>query len=527
MGFAAVDRKRKKGYPVRILFICPKMQLYLSFGNMHPSGILNLATFLQHEGHEVQIYERNIDSKSLSQTMEAFQPDVVSCTLMFMQQIEDMKIVCRELRVSYPDIPILCGGMSVSIFPELILQEGLADYVGIGEGEYTFFELLEVVNGKRNPSTVQSLVYLDENGQPVHTPLRPFADLSDFPIPDFSLLPMEKYYAYYPEAPHSIHVIASKGCPFQCTFCFNAAYHRCKHRARRSELVLREIELLVSDCGADGIMFFDELWGTDKEELRAYCNGIAALSKKLKKPIRFFCETRFGVLSPEDLQLMADSGCWMIAFGLESGSPELLKHIQKNYPMDRVEVDIENCKKAGISVTLFTISGFPGETPAQIKQTIHSLFRLNPTLFTAGPFYVYPGSKEYDRLVEAGRITVPKNLDEWAQFGQERHFLEKNYSEIPDRDLKVIHYFFYWRVLFQNRKDKTTGRLDYIKLGVRRVLDFVGQKGFFQFFVKHFRLLLYAVWYAHAYPGIRKKYDLYARNFGKKDWDDLGHLDQK
>ena len=512
---------------MRVLFISPKTQLLLTLGDMPPSSILSLASFVQQKGHKVHIYERSMDKKSLSQTLEAFQPDVVSCTLMFTQQIEDMKLVCRELRSLRPHLPILCGGLSASLFPELILQEGLADYVGIAEGEYTFVELLEVVNGQRGPSTVQSLVYLDEEGKPIHTPLRPFADLSDFPDTDFSLLPMEKYFAFYPDAPHSAAVVASKGCPYQCTFCFNAAYHRCKYRVRDRAAVMREIERLVLDFGADGIVFVDELWGVNRDDLRAYCNGIADLSKRLNKPIRFFCETRFGALSYEDLKLMADSGCWMIAFGLESGSPEVLSRIQKNYPLDRVEADMENCKKVGIATTLFTISGLPGETPAQVKQTIHAIFRLNPSIFTAAPFYISPGTKEYHELIDAGRLKAPQNLEEWKKFTVERLFVEENYSEIPDRELKVIHHFFSWRMLFQNRKDQKIGWLEYVLLGVRRVFAFVGREGFFRFFVSNSRMLLYTLWYAHAYPGIRKKYDLYARNFGRKDWDDLAHLDQK
>jgi len=309
------------------------MQLYVGFSNMAPTAALNLASFMQREGHAVRIYERNIDKKSVLHALDAFKPDVIVCTLMFARQIRDMQAVCREVRALRPDLPVLCGGLMASHFPELILKEGLADYVGVGEGEYTLLELLEVVSGQREASTVQSLVYLDRDGEPVHTPLRPFADLGDFPETDFSLLPMDKYFAYYPESPRTLMVYASKGCPCQCTFCFNASYNRCQYRTRRRKTVLREIETLVRDYGADGFFFLDELWGCDKKELRAYCDELVALSEKLGKPIRWVCETHIGMMDFEDLERMARAGCFMIPFGVESGSPEILARIKRDTPL--------------------------------------------------------------------------------------------------------------------------------------------------------------------------------------------------
>jgi len=510
---------------MRILFVNPRTQTNLVQGNTPPTAVLALASFMRREGHQVRIYERNIDKKSVSRTLDEFNPDVIACTLMFAMQIADMQAVCARVRALRPGLPILCGGVMASIIPELLLMEGLADYVGIAEGEHTLLELLEVVRGQREPSAVQSLVYLDQTGQPVRTPLRPFADLSDFPETDFTLLPMEKYFGFNPESPRTLTVFASKGCPGQCTFCINASYHRCQYRARKRETVLREIETLVSRHGAGGINFIDETWGVDKEDLRAYCDGIAALSEKLGRRIGWACETRIGVLDPGDLERMARAGCRRVCFGLESGSPEILARMRKGYPIKRIETDINNCKAAGIGVMPFFIFGFPGETPAQARQTVHTIFRLNPDfLFGIGLYYASPGTADYNALVSSGRLSPPRDLAGWAKLG-ERISLGENHSAVPDRELKVIRGFFYWRVLFQGRGNRKTGRLAYAKTGLRRVADMIGRKGSFQFFLGHFRLALGIVWYSCAYPGIRKKYDLHARSFGRKDWDDLSHLD--
>jgi len=488
-------------------------------------AVLSLASFIQAQGHQVRIHERNLDDISLSRVLNEFRPEVVVFTLMFAQQLADMQNAHKQLRAERPELPVLCGGQMASLIPELLLREGLTDYVGIGEGEYTLLELLEVIEGRREPATVQSLVYLDANGAPVHTPLRPFADLSEFPDTDFTLLPTEKYDISLPgDLNRGLTVYASKGCPSKCTFCYNAAYHRCQYRLRPRESVMREIEALVTTYNAEGIIFVDDLWGLRKEDLRAYCDFFVALSARLGRTIWWACETRIGVLSREDLRHMADAGCKAIMIGLESGSPEVLKRIKKGYPLNRVVSDFENCATAGIATMADAIFGIPGETPTQIKQTIHTIFRLNPTIYAVGMFIATPGSEEYSKLATAGKLTPPATISDWADFG-ERFFLGGNYSAIPNRELNVIHSFFLWRQLFQNRKDGRTGRLDIFKYGLRRVLDGIGHKGYLAHFAKFLRLLLVVVWYSHAYPGIKKKYDLSARNFGRKDWDDLAHLD--
>ena len=508
---------------MRILFIYPRMLINVGNGNMLPTAALSLASFMQQEGHVVRVCDRSIDRGSVSQVIDAFQPDVLACTLMFAQQIADMQAVCREVRALRPGLPILCGGLTASLIPETILKEGLADYVGVGEGEYTLLELLEVVSGQREPSTVQSLVYLDRDGQPARTPLRPFADLGDFPETDFSLLPMDKYFAYYPQAPRTMSVYASKGCPGHCTFCLNAAYHRCQYRPRKRETVMRELEALAADYGADGFAFFDELWGMDKQDLRAYCDDIAALSAKLGRPVRWVCETRVGMLDLEDLERMARAGCFLILFGMESGSPEILERMKKGYPLERLETDINNCKLVGISTMPTAILGFPGETPAQIRQTVHLIFRLNPTFYSTSLFSAIPGTAEYNRLVSAGRLTPPTDLAGWAAWESDRT-LPANYAAVPDRELKVINCFFQWRMLFQNRGDRKTGRLDYLGMALRRAAGKIGRKGAFAFFLKHLRFAFHVAWHYYAYPGIRRKYDLYPRSFGRRDWDDLSHL---
>jgi len=124
---------------VRILFVYPKMTLNLALGNMPPIAVLSLASFIQREGHRVRIYERNIDGQSLSRAVEGFKPDAAVLTLMFAQQIADMQAVCEELRASFPALPILCGGLTASLIPDLILRDsGQQVKIGVLNREWEF-----------------------------------------------------------------------------------------------------------------------------------------------------------------------------------------------------------------------------------------------------------------------------------------------------------------------------------------------------------------------------------------------------
>ncbi|MCL2023399.1 MAG: B12-binding domain-containing radical SAM protein [Oscillospiraceae bacterium] len=505
---------------MRVLAVFPKTPPTLVYSATIPSGTLALSSFLKAQGHEVFLLDREVNRKKLKKVLDEFQPEVVCITLLSGLQIDDMIYVAKTAKEQ--GLPVLCGGQMASAIPEQVLLTGFVDYVGFGEGEYTTLELLEVLQGKRARESVKGIFYLDEQKRLVETEFRPFADLSDFPKYDFSLLHnVASYYTSKPFASKIIRVCYAKGCPYNCAFCFNDRYYRRCYRRRPKELVLEEIRELVQEHGADGINFSDEIWGVDKEDLREFCSKI----KEQNLPYKWMCETRIGQLTREDMKVMRDAGCREVFYGIESGSPEVLERIQKNYDIKRMNETFENMRQLDLITLAAIIIGFPDETCGQLKQTVHAFFRVNPRYTLLTYYTVIPGTALQQQLVEHGRIKSSMNiLDYRFAFGEEGNKFT-NYSQIPTRELRVVHAFFNWHMVFNNKsQDKDAGIFKNIGAIVNHTLHNIKKHSLLKALRTiwdGFAFVCTITYYSHAYPKIRKKYDLYAKNFGRQNWDDL------
>ena len=501
---------------MRVLFIRPQAGFHIAFSPQPPLGPLALASFLQARGHTVRIFDDQIE-RNLMKAVAEFAPDAVAVTLLCESMIPSALQASRALKAL--GLPVFWGGHMASAIPEEIARSGYVDYVGISEGEYTMLELLEVAQGKRAPETVLGIAYVDENGDYHRTPDRPFADLREFPPLDFSLIPVERYLSNFPFSNSQFLIMASKGCVFRCTFCSNDDYHRCQRRMYAREVIFHQVKTLAENYKVDGILFSDELFGADKQELGAFCQSMEDLGLGLT----WGAQTAIGILTREDMKMMHEAGCRLLEFGLESGSAEVRKNLHKYYDASKIDETFRNCREIGILTMANFIVGLPDETPEQVRETIRLFFRIHADVVSTTFYTPIPGSQLYKTLVDSGRLIPKKTLEEMECNPMEWQTLSQNFSRIPDKELQVIKNFNHWQVVF-GRKQKTTGfkRDSVLKTGVSNLLAYlrsVGLRGLARGFWESARLFCTVAWYAHAYPAIRKKYDLYARNFGRTDWD--------
>jgi len=503
---------------MRILFFRPKSGYYPGLSPQPPLGSLALASFAQMKGHTVRIFDRQANHGSFMKAVASFQPDVVAVTLTVESMIPDAIRVSRGLKER--GLPVLWGGHMASAIPEEIVRSGYVDYVGISEGEYTLMELLEVLEGKRTPDTVRGIAYVDENGVYRRTEDRSFADLADFPPLDYSLIPVERFHTKTPYANRAFTVIASKGCPFSCTYCFNHEFHRCQLREYPRDIVFQQIKTLKENYHVNGIMFPDELFGINKQQMRLFCKEM----KCTYPGITWGTETKIGTLSREDLELIYNAGCRALSFGVESGNAEMRKKLHKHYDEAKLYETFRNCHEIGIMTLANIMIGLPDETSEQLRDTVRLYFRAHPHVVSTALFTAIPGTQIYRSLEADGRISpIKKTLDEIGKAAKERQHLTKNYSKVPDKDLLVVMHYFHWQVVF-GKKVKVQGmkQESMINWGIVNMLGLlrsVGVSGIARWFWESVKLFCTVAWYAHAYPSIRKKYDLSAKNFGRTDWD--------
>lgn len=463
-------------------------------------GLLSIATYLISFGHEARIYDRAVEKGSVRKHLNDFEPDIVgiSAPASFDDALKVSKIVSKR------NIPVVWGGQVTSLIPEIVLKCEAVDYVIGGEGEITMLALINAIENGTSLYDVDGLVFKDK-GQTIKNKERAFADLSELPIIDFSLVDPTKYWIANAKYNKLLFVYTSKGCPFECAYCYNSCLSKGVWRERPMEYVLSEIKYLIDNHGMEGVYFTDDLLFPNRAYLQMFCKSI------IDSGLEFVwsSDARADFCTEDDLLLMYEAGCRWIFFGIESGSEEMQIKIRKRLNLEKAKETIDFCNKIGITTTTSFILGFADETEDEIRETIKYAKSINSDSKIAFKFKPIPKSKLYEDLVKANKIAEPQTLKDCKNFTW-MDALFHNYSKVPDKDLKVISSYFYLSLLKTGKKDNKpesrgwTKRLfiqsiDILKRGTFKsvLLLFLSAKEFFEI-----------LFYATFFPGVRKKYGL-------------------
>ena len=488
---------------MNILLINPSVG-FLPSTQPAPLGLLSIGSYLKAHGCQVRLYDRNIEKTPLAQVMETFRPDAAGVSVISTQPLADGAAVSRALRAQ--GIPVVWGGQMASVVPELILREGAADYIVVGEGEVVFRALLRAIERKEDLSRVNGIVYLDETGSACRTPEPGFADLADFPVIDWSLTDPKKYFRSHMCCTKMTFLYRSKGCYSRCTFCSNESFHHCQYRKRPDAHVLAEIKELAEEHGLNGVEFADELFGVNKRELYEFCDGLRDLNLEFV----WGCSTRLNHMTREDLQYMYGAGCRWIFYGVESGSPDMLLRIKKGINLDKIDREFRDCREIGIAAYAGFIIGLPDETEDQLRDTARLMLRLETNFINTLMFYPIPGSALYNELVESGRLVPPGALQGLGAFSLFQQ-MSANYSNVPLRDLYVVQSFFHWRGFFGKNRLPGAKQHEFARKTIVSSLRQITKLGFLpmcKYAFSSVKMFLSIAWYRFAYPGIRKKYGL-------------------
>lgn len=472
-----------------------------------PLGLLSIASHLQNCGHLVKLLDRTATAVDYKKEIGAFEPDIIGISFLSTKATQDVVKISDYAHSK--GIPVIFGNTLSSATSDLLLNDGYADYVGIGEGEFTFEELLKALENKTPISEVKGLAYKEE-GKIIYTEPRPFADGAQLPVVDWTLVDPLRYAQPIYGCKKMTFVYASKGCTANCSFCFNKTFHNQNRRKRPYDNVVKEIRDLVENYGFDGIFFGDELWSANRSELYENCRALKAMAL----PFAWGCHLRIGMFNQEDYHFMYDCGCRWIFYGVESGSEKILKKINKGIKPDSVVETIKMTCEAGIMTLPYFIIGFPEEDEEDLRQTVKLIKAIKP-YSNAKAFFLSPliGTKLHTELIEKN---VVKKVENTLRLDTQWNELQKNYSEVSDRDLKVIRSHIVWWSITNNVKNvksaeqQSRSYLHPLKVLIS-VLSSVRQNGIKRVVPN----MLYSAWEVQKilfnitfFPKIKKKYDL-------------------
>jgi radical SAM superfamily enzyme YgiQ (UPF0313 family) len=338
--------------------------------------------------------------------------DAVGVSVMFSQQWPDVEALLTELRRRRPNIFLFAGGEHPSATWKYLLARGPLDACVLGEGEETVVALADSFDGKLDE--VAGLAWR-KDGVPHLNPARPrIRDVDKVARPAWHLFPVERYLSrglgHGVDIGRSLPMMATRGCPYRCTFCSSPNMWTTRYYLRSPGDVVDEIAELAQQYRVTNIDFEDLTAIIRRDWILAFC---AELERRgLKITYQLPSGTRSEALDAEVLAALWRTGCRNITYAPESGSPETLRIIKKKLHPERVLASMREAKRLGLSLKANLMIGLPEESRAQIWETLRFGMRaawIGVDDLPLFPFSPYPGTELYDQLLAEGRLPPPDN----------------------------------------------------------------------------------------------------------------------
>jgi len=338
--------------------------------------------------------------------------DIIALSCMFSQEWIFVKKIIESIGKKFPGKIIIVGGEHVNAMPEEILKASPEiDCCALGEGEETIVDIAR--NFPQNARLIAGIVYRDSNGKINRNEKRPrIKNLEDIPRPNWDIFPIENYlagnYSQGINAGRSIPILATRGCPFQCTFCSNKDMWTQRYYTRSPEDVIDEIKSYIEKYKINTVEFFDLTAIIDKDWIVQF--GKLLKENDLDISWSLPSGTRSESLDEEVTKLLGETNCKYLVYAAESGSPRILKYVKKEVDLDRMLKSMKSAKKNGLSLRCNLMLGIPIEERIDVLKTIWFQVKLAWIGVDDAPLYMfspYPGTVLYKYLREIGKVPEP------------------------------------------------------------------------------------------------------------------------
>lgn len=393
-----------------------------------PLGLAYIAACLEKNGFT------NIEVVDYSVEPKAYLPkaDIIGITATTASIRSAWKIAKRAKKLGAITI---IGGPHVSALPEESACLPQVDFVCIGEGEETMLELCQAIKrGKKNFEEIRGLC-LKKGRKVVYTRPRPFiTNLDSLPLPAYHFFKLFLYTSAQPlisTRKPAMGIITSRGCPFSCKFCYKGTFGR-NWRPRGVENVLAEWEYLVKELKIAEIALMDDTFNLDIDRAIKICQEIRR--RGLVIPWRSSSGIRADKAPKKLLRAMKKSGCYHIAFGVESGVQRVLDLMGKELNLKDVVKTFKTCRQLGISTMAFFMIGNPGETQEDIKKTIDFSIKLDPNFAQFTVSTPFPGTQIFNLIKKKGKIKII-DWDKYYMFGHKGYF---DYGELKAEEVTKL-----------------------------------------------------------------------------------------
>lgn len=362
---------------------------------MAPIGLCAVSAAALKEGHETYLCEMN--SQDPLESIRKLKPDVVAYSASSGEAKHYLKLN-RAIKESFPNVFSIMGGPHATFHPDVVYKDSL-DAICVGEGEGSFVELLRSISEKKSPDVVSNIVTRSNGDRFIVRDL--IKDLDSLPFPDYSLVYDNTPLGKYPLK----SIITSRGCPYNCTYCFNAAWrevYKGKGKAVRRhsvDYVIGEIRYVKEKWPLSCVKFYDDIfvYGVD--------DWLEEFSKKYKREIDlpFFILTRAELLTEDAVKLLKYAGCRTVSMSIEAGNRAIREKMLKRNMADKEIINAHRlCDKYGIYTFTNCIIGLPETSISNDIESVDLSIASGVTWAEFPVFYPYPGTELGQKTIEKG-----------------------------------------------------------------------------------------------------------------------------
>lgn len=392
-----------------------------------PLGTLYAASYLRSRGYDVALFDAML-AESEAEWDAALDRERPRFAVLYEDNFNYLSKMCllRMREAAFVMIraarergcTVIVAGSDATDHAGRYLLAG-ADFVLLGEGEYTLAELLDHLTGRSDQPLegILGLAYPDPT-QPdgvKRTPRRPdIRDLDALPFPAWDLVDVPRYrdiwlrrHGYF-----SMNMVTTRGCPFHCNWCAKPIWGQ-RYNARSPENVAAELKWLRDNYQPDHIWFVDDIMGLKPGWLQRYADEVERLG--VRTPFKSLHRVDL-LLRGDTIEALARAGAQIVWVGAESGSQRILDAMRRRTKAERVREMVHLLQRHGIEAGMFIMLGYEGEEMPDLEATVEHLKESNPDVFLTTVAYPIKNTPYYEMVKD--RIIPLRPWDE----GSDRDF---------------------------------------------------------------------------------------------------------
>ncbi len=395
---------------MKVVFVYPDLLEGAAWRGYYYSGIGILSAVLKEAGHQTALFHltqpptREAFLEGLAGLLPQEGPHLVGFSI-----TSNMLPFLREwspwVKEGWPDAWVIAGGVHPTLVPEETLALPGVDLVCVGEGEGAIVDLAEALEAGRSPSGIANLWWKRPDGTVERNPPRPLVELDALPFPDREIY---DYANLHHERQGEATMMVSRGCPYRCTYCCNEALREV-YRGRGKAVRFRSVPLVLAELKQvlerypfiRRFVFDDDILPLRMDWFREFAREYA---REVGRP--FACNLRPNLANEEVIRLLREAGCDEVRFGIESGN-DLVRNDLLNRRVSREQIvrAFDLCHQAGMKVFAFNMVGLPGETVAQMLDTVKLNAAVRADITRVTIFYPYQRTELYRASREMGLLT--------------------------------------------------------------------------------------------------------------------------